>query len=155
MFYIWTSQQPCFYTWAYQPLCFYTWAYQPTCFYIWAYQIKCFYMQEHPAPCFYTFVYKFVPIEFENVLTMFAELTYVNVLHCIVRLYYYGCLVNECIVLILVIQTFYPSSLSVLYSKDVYNLSLFSLLIFNMYISIFLYTIITIILGCSLYIFFY
>ncbi len=53
-------------------------------------------------------------------LTLFARLTYVNVLHWIVRLYYYGFLVNESIGLILAIQVFYTSSLSVLYSKDVY-----------------------------------
>ncbi len=53
--------------------------------------------------------------------SLFAWLTYVNVLyvHWIVRPYYYGFLVNEGIGLILVIQTFYPSVLSVLYSKDV------------------------------------
>ncbi len=28
------------------------------------------------------------------ILTLFAQLTYVNVLHWIVGLYYYGCLVN-------------------------------------------------------------
>ncbi len=54
-------------------------------------------------------------------LTLFAQLTYVNVLHWIVRIYYYGILVNEGICFILVIQIFYPSSLSVLYSKDVYS----------------------------------
>ncbi len=46
------------------------------------------------------------------ILTLFAQLTYVNVLHWIVRLNYYGFLVNEGIVLILVIHTFYPSALS-------------------------------------------
>ncbi len=51
---------------------------------------------------------------------LFARLTYVNVLHWIIRLYYYGFLVNEGIGLILVIQIWHPSSLSVLYSKDVY-----------------------------------
>ncbi len=56
-------------------------------------------------------------------LTLFAQLTYVNVLHWKVRFYYYGFLVNEGICLMLVIQTFYPSSLSVLYSKDVYPTS--------------------------------
>ncbi len=52
------------------------------------------------------------------ILTLFAPLTYVNVLHWIV-----GFLVNEDIGLILVIQTFYPSTLSVLYNKDVYPTS--------------------------------
>ncbi len=51
------------------------------------------------------------------ILTLFARLTYVNVLHLIVGFYYYGILVNE------VIQTFYPSPLSVLYNKDVYPTS--------------------------------
>ncbi len=41
----------------------------------------------------------------------------------IVGLYYYGFLVNEGIGLILVIQTFDPSTLSVLYNKDVYQTS--------------------------------
>ncbi len=36
---------------------------------------------------------------------------------------YYGLLVNEDIGLILVIQTFYPFYLSVLYGKDVYPIS--------------------------------
>ncbi len=49
-----------------------------------------------------------------------AQLTYVNVLHWIVGLYYYEFLVNEVIGLILVIQTFYPSTLSVLYNMNVY-----------------------------------
>ncbi len=53
------------------------------------------------------------------ILTLFAQLTHINVLHWIVGLYYYGFLVNEGIGLILVIQTFYPPSLSVLYNKDV------------------------------------
>ncbi len=44
----------------------------------------------------------------------------VNVLHWIVRHYYYGFLVNKDVCLIFVIQTFYPSALSVLYSDDVY-----------------------------------
>ncbi len=49
---------------------------------------------------------------------------YVNVLNWIVRLYDYGFLVNEGIIgLILVIQTFYPSAISVLYKKDVYTTS--------------------------------
>ncbi len=43
------------------------------------------------------------------------------ILHRIVGLYYYGFLVNEGIGLILVIQTFYPFTLSVLYNKDVYQ----------------------------------
>ncbi len=47
------------------------------------------------------------------ILTLFAQLTFVNVLHWIVGLYYCGFLVNEGIGLILVIQTFYPSILSV------------------------------------------
>ncbi len=53
------------------------------------------------------------------ILTLFSRLTYVNVLHWIVGLYYDGFLVNEGIGLILVIQTFDPSTLSVLYNKDV------------------------------------
>ncbi len=48
-------------------------------------------------------------------LTWFAQLTYVNVLHWIVRLYYH----NKDIGLILVIMEFYPSSVSVLNIKDV------------------------------------
>ncbi len=44
-------------------------------------------------------------------------------IHWIVGLYYYGFLVNEGICLILVIQTFDPSILSVLYNKDVYPTS--------------------------------
>ncbi len=55
------------------------------------------------------------------ILTSFAQLTYVNVLHWIVRLYYYGFLVNEGIGFILVIQTFDPSTLSVLYNNDIYH----------------------------------
>ncbi len=51
-------------------------------------------------------------------LTLFAQLTYVNVLHWIVGLYYYGFLVNEGIGLILIIHTFYPSTLSVEYMID-------------------------------------
>ncbi len=54
------------------------------------------------------------------ILTLSAQLTYVNVKHWIVGLSYYCFLVNESIALILVIQTFYPSTLSVLYNKDVY-----------------------------------
>ncbi len=45
---------------------------------------------------------------------------YSNVLHWIVGLYYYVFLVNESIGLILVIQTFDPSTLSVLHNKDLY-----------------------------------
>ncbi len=56
--------------------------------------------------------------EWLMILSLFARLTYANVLHCIVRHYYYGFLVKEGIGLILVIQTFYTSALSVLYSKD-------------------------------------
>ncbi len=56
------------------------------------------------------------------ILTLFAQLTQVNVLHWIVGLYFYGILVNEGIGLILVIQTFYASTLSVLY-KDIYPTS--------------------------------
>ncbi len=52
-------------------------------------------------------------------LTLFAQLTYANVLYWIVGLYYYGFLVNEGIV----IQTLYPSTISVLYNKDVYPTS--------------------------------
>ncbi len=50
-------------------------------------------------------------------LTLFAPLTYVNVLDWIVRSYYHSSLVNEGNGLILVIQTFYPSSLSVLHTQ--------------------------------------
>ncbi len=57
------------------------------------------------------------------ILTLFAPLTQVNVLHWIVGLYYYGFVVNEGICFILVIQTFYPSTHSVLYNKDVYPTS--------------------------------
>ncbi len=57
------------------------------------------------------------------ILTRFAQLAYVNVLHWIVGLYYDGFLVNEGIGLILVIQIFYPSTLGVLYNKDVYPTS--------------------------------
>ncbi len=67
------------------------------------------------------------------ILTLFAQLAYVNVLHWIVRLYYYGFLVNEGICLILVIQIFYPSALSVLYNKDVYQtLQLYDLLVYRL-----------------------
>ncbi len=41
----------------------------------------------------------------------------------ILYFYYYGFLLNEGIGLILVIQTLYPSTLSVLYNKDVYPTS--------------------------------
>ncbi len=54
------------------------------------------------------------------ILTLFAQLTYVNVLHWIVEHYYFGFLVNEGLCLILVIQTLYQSALSVLDNKDVY-----------------------------------
>ncbi len=57
------------------------------------------------------------------ILTLFAQLTYVNVLHWIVGLYYYGFLANEGIGLILVIQTFYQSALNELYNKDAYPTS--------------------------------
>ncbi len=57
------------------------------------------------------------------ILTLFAQLTYVNVLHWIVGLYYFGFLVDGGIGFILVIQTFDPSTLSVLYNKDVYPTS--------------------------------
>ncbi len=57
------------------------------------------------------------------ILILFAQLAYVNVLHWLVGLYYYGFLVNEVIGLILVIQTLYPSALSVLYNKDIYPTS--------------------------------
>ncbi len=57
------------------------------------------------------------------ILTLFAQLTHVYVLYWIVGLYYYGFLVNEGIGLILVIHTLYPSTLSVLYNKDVYPTS--------------------------------
>ncbi len=46
-----------------------------------------------------------------------------NVVHWIVGLYYFGFLVNKGMGLILVIQTFYPSTLSVLYNKDIYPTS--------------------------------
>ncbi len=47
----------------------------------------------------------------------------VTVVHWIVRLYCYGFTVNGDIDIILVTQTFYPSSFSVLYNKDVYPTS--------------------------------
>ncbi len=61
--------------------------------------------------------------EWLMILTLFPQLTYVNVQHWIVGLYYYGFLANEGIGIILVIQTFNPSILSVLYNKDVYPTS--------------------------------
>ncbi len=75
-------------------------------------------------PVNFTIFYKFCP------LTLLVCLTYVNVLHWIVRLYYYGFLVNEDIGLILVIQTFYPSTLGVLYNnyKDAQPLLLYDTL---------------------------
>ncbi len=51
-------------------------------------------------------------------LALFARLTYVNVLHWTVRLYYYGFLVNEDIHLILVIDIFHPFVLSILVDED-------------------------------------
>ncbi len=57
------------------------------------------------------------------ILILFAQITYVNILYWIVGLHYYGFLVNEDIGLILVIQTFHPSTLSGLYNKDVYPTS--------------------------------
>ncbi len=62
--------------------------------------------------------------EWLMILTLVAWLTLVNVLHWIVGLYYYGFLVNEGIDIILVIQTFYLSTLNVLYNKDVYPTSI-------------------------------
>ncbi len=59
--------------------------------------------------------------EWFMIFTLFARFTYVNILHWTIRLYNYGFLVNEGIFLILVIQTVYPTALSVLYSKDVYS----------------------------------
>ncbi len=53
-------------------------------------------------------------------LTVFAQLRYVDVLHWVVRLYYYGFLVNEGVGLILLIQTFDPSSLIVIVHKSHY-----------------------------------
>ncbi len=58
------------------------------------------------------------------ILNLFAQLTYVDVLHWIVGLFYFGFLVNEGIRLILVRQTLYPSTLSVLYNKEVYPTSI-------------------------------
>ncbi len=55
-------------------------------------------------------------------VTLFVWLTYIN--HWIVKLYQYGFLVNEVIGLIVAIQTFYPNSLSVLYSKYIYPSSI-------------------------------
>ncbi len=67
----------------------------------------------------------FIPISVHGLwewfmfLTLFAQVTYVNILHWIVKLYYYGFPVNEGICLIFVIHTFRQSALSVFYSKDV------------------------------------
>ncbi len=57
-------------------------------------------------PVNFTFIHQFLPMHSENdlFLTLFAQLTYVSVLHWIVRLYYYGILVNEGICIILVID---------------------------------------------------
>ncbi len=52
-------------------------------------------------------------------LTLFIQLTYLNVIHRIVRLYYYGFLVNEGIGLILVIQTWVLSTCPVWQLKSV------------------------------------
>ncbi len=75
----------------------------------------------------FTFVNQFLPMdwlwEWFMFLTLFIRLTHVNVLHWVIRLYIYVVLVNKGIGLILVIQIFCPSSLSVLYSKDVYPTS--------------------------------
>ncbi len=57
------------------------------------------------------------------ILTLFAQLIYVNVLHLDGGTLLLWLLVNEGIGIILVIQTFYPSTLSVLYNKDVYPTS--------------------------------
>ncbi len=57
------------------------------------------------------------------ILSLFARLTYVNVLYWIVRLYYSGFLVNEGISLRLSNTDFQSIALSVLYSKDVYPTS--------------------------------
>ncbi len=46
-------------------------------------------------------------------LTLFTQRKYVSVLHWVARFYYYGFLVNEGIGLILVIQIFHPSTLTV------------------------------------------
>ncbi len=48
-------------------------------------------------------------------LNLFSQLAYVSVLHWLVGLYYYGFLVNEGICITLVIQTFCPTILNVLY----------------------------------------
>ncbi len=69
-------------------------------------------------------------------LSLVAPLTYVNVLHWIVRLYYYGCLLNEAIGFILVIRTFYPSLLSVKMFTQI--LPLYDLLLFlSLYIMLY------------------
>ncbi len=59
--------------------------------------------------------------EWFMILILLTTLTYINVLHWIVRLYYYGFLVNEGNDFILVIQTLYPSVSSVLHNKDAYS----------------------------------
>ncbi len=71
--------------------------------------------------------------EWSMILTLCAQLIYVNVLHWIVVLYHYGVLVNVGIGLILVIQSFCLSTLSVLYNMDVYPTS--SMLLFPMLFS--------------------
>ncbi len=77
------------------------------------YYVVCF----DVIPVNFTFVYLFLPMDSENdlCLTLFTWLTYVNLLHWMGGLYYYGFLVNCGIGLILEIQTFYPYFLSVLY----------------------------------------
>ncbi len=78
---------------------------------------------------FYTSVYQFLPMNSVTEICFFFKLClpdshmFINVLHWTVRLCYYGFLVNEGIGLILVIQTFDPSTCSVLYNKDVYPTS--------------------------------
>ncbi len=81
-------------------------------------------------PWFYAYAFHMcLPIsangfrEWFIILILFAQLTYVNVLHWMVGLYYYSFLVNEGICLILVIQTFYLFALSVLNNKDIYPIS--------------------------------
>ncbi len=63
------------------------------------------------VPVNFTFVYQILRMNSEKfmILTVFAQLTYVNILHWIVEICCYGFLVNEGIGLILVIQTFYRS----------------------------------------------
>ncbi len=53
--------------------------------------------------------------EWFMLLNLFAQLTYVSLLHWIGRFCYYGFLINECIDLILVTQTFHPSTHCLLY----------------------------------------